>query len=223
MNWLEKIDSYCERLDPSFWAEPVNFLSNLSFIVGGLWIFHEARKRQIPWHWTWVTAAVLDISVGICSGLFHSLANRWSGAADVISILIFVVFAKAVWILRIAQKSRLWAAGFFLALGLSTALFVSVLKGLPLNGSHGYMGILFSLLFLGYLDRLQETSKPYIWYAALVFPVSLFFRTVDTIVCEYFTLGTHFIWHLLNGLVLFLVLKSLLNHTNKYMVMVSNR
>jgi hypothetical protein len=31
--WSTPVDLYCERTDPSFWAEPINALSNLSFLL----------------------------------------------------------------------------------------------------------------------------------------------------------------------------------------------
>ena len=37
MDYQQKIFAYCERgLDPSFWAEPVNALTNLGFILASL-------------------------------------------------------------------------------------------------------------------------------------------------------------------------------------------
>jgi hypothetical protein len=44
--------------------------------------------------------------------------------------------------------------------------------------------------------------------AAAVFVISLAFRTVDRAVCGTFPLGTHFIWHLLNAVVLFVLLRA---------------
>jgi hypothetical protein len=41
--------------------------------------------------------------------------------------------------------------------------------------------------------------------AAGVLLLSLTFRTLDLAICERFAVGTHFLWHLLNGLVLYLV------------------
>ena len=42
-----------------------------------------------------------------------------------------------------------------------------------------------------------------------LFAVSSAFRTLDAAVCSLVPLGTHFLWHLLNALVLFLLLDSL--------------
>jgi hypothetical protein len=42
-----------------------------------------------------------------------------------------------------------------------------------------------------------------------IFSLSLVLRTVDAAICPAFPLGTHFIWHLLNGLVLYLGMRLL--------------
>jgi len=44
--------------------------------------------------------------------------------------------------------------------------------------------------------------------AAAIFAVSLSFRTVDRMLCGAFPLGTHFVWHLLNAVVLYLLLRT---------------
>ena len=45
--------------------------------------------------------------------------------------------------------------------------------------------------------------------AAVVFAVALFARTVDEEVCGAFPLGTHFLWHTLDGVLVFLVSRAL--------------
>ena len=45
--------------------------------------------------------------------------------------------------------------------------------------------------------------------AAAVFFVSLMLRTVDLPLCGQFPLGTHFAWHLLNAVVLFIVARAM--------------
>jgi len=53
-------------------------------------------------------------------------------------------------------------------------------------------------------------QRPWLLIAAGVFTLSLCLRTVDAAACERFPLGTHFLWHLLNGAVLYLAVRSLL-------------
>jgi hypothetical protein len=44
--------------------------------------------------------------------------------------------------------------------------------------------------------------------AAGIFAASLSFRSVDNAVCSVFPVGTHFLWHLLNGLVLLVLVRA---------------
>jgi hypothetical protein len=42
-----------------------------------------------------------------------------------------------------------------------------------------------------------------------VFAVALVFRTIDTPICRAWPSGTHFVWHLLNALVMYLSVRAL--------------
>ena len=42
------------------------------------------------------------------------------------------------------------------------------------------------------------------------FALSLALRTLDRDVCDYVPVGTHFLWHLLTGLVLYLVSRTMI-------------
>jgi hypothetical protein len=44
--------------------------------------------------------------------------------------------------------------------------------------------------------------------AAATLAVSLVFRSIDMAVCDAVPLGTHFLWHSLNGLALYLLLRA---------------
>ncbi|PID37237.1 MAG: hypothetical protein CR993_01205 [Rhodobacterales bacterium] len=81
MDWFAPVDIYCERTDPSFWAEPWNAASNAAFILAGLWGLYEAKKRgqMVP---VVIALCTLVLCVGIGSFLFHTYANVWSGFAD---------------------------------------------------------------------------------------------------------------------------------------------
>jgi hypothetical protein len=46
--------------------------------------------------------------------------------------------------------------------------------------------------------------------AAGVFLVSTFFRTIDNAICPYFPVGSHFLWHVLVAVVLYLSVRGLL-------------
>ena len=58
------IDNYCERTDASFWSEPVNALTNLSFIVAGLVAISLLRKTNAPPVYLWILAGMM-LLIGI--------------------------------------------------------------------------------------------------------------------------------------------------------------
>jgi hypothetical protein len=45
-------------------------------------------------------------------------------------------------------------------------------------------------------------------WAAMHFTLSLTWRTIDVAACETFPPGTHFLWHLLNAAVLYVLLRT---------------
>ena len=59
----------------------------------------------------------------------------------------------------------------------------------------------------------KHPAAPYILWAALIFAISVAFRSLDLALCDAYQfqgrkIGTHFVWHLLNGLALFLLLRA---------------
>ncbi|MEI9899791.1 MAG: hypothetical protein WDN31_06160 [Hyphomicrobium sp.] len=112
MDW-GKVYSYCERGgDPSFWAEPLNAISNGAFIVAGLvagWqLARSPRKDWALFEWLLIAIAVC---IGIGSFMFHTYATVWAIPYDTVPISLFMLgylgyalrrFAGAPWIVVIA-------------------------------------------------------------------------------------------------------------------------
>ena len=46
IDYLSEIDGYCERLTPAYWAEPVNALTNLAFVLVALVMWQ--RSAGLP-------------------------------------------------------------------------------------------------------------------------------------------------------------------------------
>jgi len=215
MNWSQPVDIYCERLDPGFWAEPVNALSNLAFVLAGLAALALARRTGRG------DAAVVLLSanavaVGIGSFLFHTVATRWAGLADVLPILVFILGYFAAAMNRFVGlgwgRAVLATLGFLAgawALGQGLALLP---EGLT-RGWGGYAPALVALIGVGlWLRARGHRAGPALMQAGGVFALSLGFRTLDGPLCDALALGTHFLWHLLNGLMLWLLLRALILH-----------
>lgn len=209
------IDIYCERVDASFWSEPVNALTNLSFIIAGFYGLYLARKTgRLEFHIIWLI--FLAFSIGIGSFLFHTLAERWAMLADVIPIMVFVVsfillacrkFLSLTWL-----KTLLYVFAFgVIYYGLSQLIALLFPNGLNLNGSEGYAPAIFALLIFSIILKLKHhPAANAILCVMIIFLISLTFRTVDMQSCSAFPLGTHFMWHVLNGLVIALLLRSMI-------------
>jgi hypothetical protein len=63
------------------------------------------------------------------------------------------------------------------------------------------------------LAERKHPAAPFILWAALIFAISVTFRSLDLALCDAYQIqgrkiGTHFAWHLLNGLALFLLLRA---------------
>lgn len=209
MDLFKAIDFYCERTDPSYWAEPINAISNISFILAGayfLFIDKEEIKRECGCKWT-KFFAWLSIIVGIGSYLFHTHANQWSLIADVGPITVFIgtfLYFTFKEIIKTSTAISMAVSILFVVIGI-------LLEGwsVPwLNGSQSYLHAVLLLLGISsYLKIIKHPASNLYLAATGTFLVSITFRTIDNTICHLNPLGTHFIWHTLNGVLLFILIK----------------
>ncbi|MDO5705169.1 MAG: ceramidase domain-containing protein [Paracoccus sp. (in: a-proteobacteria)] len=222
MDWTAPIDIYCERLGPAFWAEPVNAISNLSFILAAIWGWFEARRRAEPNPLIWLLIALAAV-IGVGSFLFHTLANRWSALADVLPIWIFVALYVLVALNRLGgfRPGRIIAG--LAALIAAVAIWQAMGEGGPsaapappprpdpFNGSLQYLPAVVAFLFFVVLMQFRRhPMRNWALTGFIVFLASLTARTIDRDICGAMPLGTHFLWHVLNGLMIGIVLQILL-------------
>lgn len=199
MEWFEFVDGYCERLGPGLLAEPINAVTNLAFLFGAIWIWPRVAGNRPA-----RLLSVVLFAIGLGSGLFHTLAMRWAALADVLPIALFVfiyLFLATRDILGARTVPALAAvlAGIVL-IPLASAAFAAI--GVP-AGAAGYLPL--PILILGYAAAAarvsRKTARGLAQGAAILF-VSLAFRTVDEPLCGTWPAGTHFLWHILNAIML---------------------
>ncbi|HET9716517.1 MAG TPA: ceramidase domain-containing protein [Pseudolabrys sp.] len=204
--WSESIDLYCERLGAPFWAEPVNALSNIAFLFAAATAFRLWRKDGGGDLGILALIAVVAM-VALGSFAFHTIATRGAMLLDVVPIGIFIYGYFLFAVRRLLAFSWPLAVGLLAVFaGMSTWLAVSVPRSV-LNGSSGYFPALAALLAIGWWTRARTAGKALL-AAAGVFGLSLFFRIIDLDICRAIPFGTHFLWHILNAIVLYLVLRS---------------
>ncbi|GAA5166333.1 hypothetical protein [Viridibacterium curvum] len=196
MSLLDHIDNYCERTDPGLWAEPVNALSNLCFLIAAGLLWQQAENSAAPKCQR--RFAALVALIGLCSGLFHFFGTVWSAVLDVGSITLFIL----AWLYQYQRRVEGFSARLA-ALGLAAFIvvdrLVAAIGSLGLNGSEGYLlpGALLIVL------SLRQPGLRWLRVAACVFPLSLTLRSLDNALCDAWPIGTHWGWHALNGLVLY--------------------
>lgn len=206
VNWSQPVDIYCERTDPSFWAEPVNALTNAAFLIAALVAFLHWRRAGGQ-DWPVVILIALTAVIGVGSFIFHTVATRGAVLFDTVPIALFIygyLFLALRRFLGLSLSLSLVVLAAFAAL--SYGVTVVVPRG-TLNGSYAYMPALAATLLVGWLARRQEAGR-WVMAAGVTLAVSLTFRSIDQAVCGAVPLGTHFLWHCLNGVALYLLLRA---------------
>ncbi|MBW4707501.1 ceramidase [Roseobacter sp. YSTF-M11] len=199
MRWYQAIDGYCERVGVAYWAEPINALTNLAFILAALVMW----RRSADEGWARLLSAVLGI-IGIGSFLFHTHAQVWAALADTVPILLFIL----IYIFAINRQA--WKLSPWRALGVTALFFPYAGLTVPLfqrfdalGGSAGYAPV--PLLIVIYAVLLRKRAPDLavgLTIGAGILIVSLTFRTLDAPLCDRVPMGTHFMWHLLNAVML---------------------
>ena len=210
---FEKLDMYCERLDASFWAEPINALTNISFLLAAWLVWHRSRQLKII-SFEIRLLIILIASIGVGSGLFHTFATGWSRIIDILPILLFQLAYLFFYIRRFTKIQLSSITGILIL------YFILTLKARQfpdiLNGSLIYAPALIILTILGIYHLATQKKEPYIILIAVgVFSLSITCRTFDMLICPYFPIGIHFMWHILNSVTLYLLMRGYLANIYK--------
>ncbi len=201
--------AYCERAgDPGFWAEPLNAVTNITFLVFAYLSYRLLRdapsRRFKAIGDIWVLVAAM-FGIGIGSGLWHThAAAGWTVIADIIPIYIFI----NLYIFSLFMRQgglRFWQAGvLWLVFQAGSVVMEMNFSRDTLNGSIMYLPSFVMLLlgtaWLGWRANAQWKAMALVTVA---FTISLGFRTIDLMVCDQFPYGTHFLWHICNAYVLY--------------------
>ncbi|SMX49526.1 ceramidase domain-containing protein [Maliponia aquimaris] len=197
MDWTRAVDGYCERMVPEFWAEPVNAVTNLAFVLAAAFMWRRTFGLGR------VLCGILGL-IGVGSFLFHTFAQAWAGVVDVLPILVYVL------VYIYAANRDFWRLGRWAALGL-TALFVpyaaatvplfSMIPGLGGTAAYAPVPTLIAIYAVLLRHRAPDTARGLMIGVAILL-LSMAARTLDEPSCAILPFGTHFLWHLLNAMML---------------------
>ena len=227
----EHVFLYCERgTNEALLAEPINAASNGAFLLAALaglvLVLLRPREERSADHYLLVGLVLL---IGLGSLAFHLFATQGTELADVIPIFVFMLVYLGFALNRFLGVPPGWTVLLLIAF---TAIMSATTQvkcwdggiGIPgadvqgvkqcLNGSIFYLPALGALIVVGLLaEERRHRAAPYLLWAAAIFAVSVTLRSLDMALCDQIDfaaqkVGTHFAWHVLNGLALFLLLRA---------------
>ena len=215
VDWFRYIDGYCERVAPGFWDEPLNAVTNAAFLLAaGAAAAYVRRREEVRGDPVLLILTLLVAVIGIGSFLFHTFATAWAAAADTVPILAFTL-------VYICLANRdFWGWPWWLA-GLGALAYIPysrtvtpLFEALPFFDVSGFYWPLPLLIFVyaGLLrGRLPEVARN-LAIGAGILCVSLTARSLDETLCASLPLGTHFLWHILNAIMLAWMIETWLRH-----------
>ncbi|MBK5927963.1 ceramidase domain-containing protein [Rhodobaculum claviforme] len=202
MDLTRQTIAYCERTDFGLWSEPVNAVTNAAFLIAALVMAWRLRGSGLGIGWALV--GVLT-AIGVGSFLWHTHATGWAGLADVLPILGFILlyvfaatrdFVGLRWPLALLAVVAVFPYAFVVAGALG-----ALVPGIGANGAYASVALLI-LAYAVYLRARAPATARGLAIGAGVLAVSLGFRMLDGVVCDAVPVGTHFMWHILNGIML---------------------
>jgi hypothetical protein len=207
------VDIYCERCSVALDAEPVNAFANGAFLIGAVaaWRLHSRHPSREAAGLIRVLIAMMAV-VGLGSFVFHTVATMWAQWADVIPILVFILLYLWLILIHFFHWPH-WLAALTLSIFLAATLYLE--EEIPVRvlwGGAMYLPTLLAIVTLSVGLRRQPAAGRAMLAATAVFIAAFAARTLDMPICATFPLGTHFLWHLLNALLLYLLLRLAILH-----------
>lgn len=208
----------CERHAEGFLAEPLNAVSNLAFIYVSIAIYRYYKANEdvtIRQIWDVKVMTLLIFIIGVNSIIFHTYPTQTTELMDTIPIVMFILIYFVSVIFRIGKCTKFQATVCFVAfIGFTHMLIHQFPRAL--NDSIGYLSSMISLIVIAvYLHLRARPSSQYFMLAAIIGVVSLFCRAIDREVCDVWPYGTHFLWHLFNATLLYILMKQIIRNVNR--------
>ena len=209
MDLFKPIDIYCERLDIGIWAEPINAVTNIGFILASIFMWLRCKNL--------VEGRILSFllfSIGCGSFLFHTFAQTWAAILDVTAILIFILTYIFVANRRFLAWSKMVSLIGVILFFPYQLLLASILSNIQFFGSSVQYIPVAILIFIysGLLRKSEPNLSRGLFIGATILCLSIVFRTIDEPLCSILSVGTHFVWHILNAIMLSWMIEILRRH-----------
>lgn len=214
----------CEALHSgeSWFSEPLNVLSSALFLVTAFALHYYFRKSQnrhpsAPRYFDLDIRLLIGViyAIGVSSLLLHSIPNSVTEFFDVISISLFIIvffFSVMLRILRCSTRNIILA---FLGFCFFTFSSITYMQSY-MNGATSYISTMAALTMVAfYLYGKNHPSAKHFLAAGQIGIVALYFRSIDTKMCDFMPIGTHWIWHVMNAVLITIIMRELIKRATK--------
>jgi len=120
---------WCERVSGGLFREPLNTLSNLGFMIVGLYMFwvicNDKQNSTNPFIGiTPISVLYASVVIYLCPGsmLMHGTNTEWGGWADNLSMIMFIILP---WLYNIYSMSS-WTSKQLLSIYISIVIIYSI-------------------------------------------------------------------------------------------------
>jgi hypothetical protein len=151
----------------------------------------------------------LAATVGIGSAIWHVFATPWASLMDLIPILLFQLCFLWLYLRRCIGTKAMTATGLVLGYLVISLLMLKVPR--YLNGSILYAPTMIVLLGLAaYHYTSRQPDRRLLGLVAILFTAAITFRSLDFVACAWVPIGTHFLWHIFNGVVFYCAMRAII-------------
>ena len=200
------MDFYCERVNDNFFNEPINTISNIFFLI--ISVFTYKLQKELKVKKIFYLLPILIVCIGLGSFFFHLKPNTITLYLDVIPIFLFSILFIILFNKYELKISVLNNTLFIFSYILLFIFVTPILSYEFMNGSEFYfVNYLVLAIYTIILFFKKSQTFKLTFLAFLVFNFSIILRTIDNLVCNIFSIGTHFLWHIINAYLLFILSK----------------
>ncbi|MCP4486844.1 MAG: ceramidase [Gammaproteobacteria bacterium] len=180
--------------------EIMNQVSNLAFIIGAIytWLYWKQRGSNDKFS---LTLIILVALIGLGSFTFHTYPSSTTIWIDLIPIQIFGLSYFAYIGLRYFEASKIKIIIALITFFYIRQYWIIVMPRGALGGGITHIPTLFLLITCSlFLLSKHKKFSAMLLSAACIYVLALFVRAYDEQISLVFSLGLHWIWHILTAI-----------------------
>ena len=197
---------YCERGVGLLFTQPANTISNIAIFISAYLAYQFVQTHHIKSLIIRMLPLIVALA-GVGSVLWHGMPSLLTSFADLLPLSAFILVSFFFLLGKLLPNKRLVCGIFCLFILIETPFIFGILPSF--NGFIQYFLVFIFGIFVFVGVAKKYHLFPQLIPIIIVFAMALFSRTIDLKICSMFSAGTHFVWHILIGFLLYLIIRFL--------------